>query len=202
MIFCKTIISHNYASDFTGACSHFSSQVARLHGGAHLEAQRYKLQIPEVSRNSGGCGGGRGRGHWMHDVCDGAGRGGRDRREGRSGRRNQTTINGVDVLDPTRNFTADEWTSLGWNSGWAYIDQAREHMNRIERGGRGGGRDGGRGYVRGGGPLNVNELNSSNSGKHDEGRHGGQGEGKGHRELNGGDKIGRNGTVFSHGAYH
>ena len=34
LIACKAIISHTYESDFTGACSHFSAQVARLHGGA------------------------------------------------------------------------------------------------------------------------------------------------------------------------
>ena len=51
-------------------------------------------------------------------------------------------INGVDILDPTRNFIDYEWTILGWNGGLEYVALAREHMNRRGRGGQGGGRDG------------------------------------------------------------
>ena len=61
----------------------------------------------------------------MHGIRDGARRGGRDIRGGRSVGRSQTMINFFDVMDMTRNFTAAEWTSLGWNDGWAYVDQAR-----------------------------------------------------------------------------
>ena len=38
----KAIISQNYTSDFTGACSYLLAQVAGLHGGAQLEANSYK----------------------------------------------------------------------------------------------------------------------------------------------------------------
>ena len=58
LIACKTIIRYNCASDFTGTCSHFSAQFVRLHGGAQMEAQRYKRRISEVSRSNGGRGGG------------------------------------------------------------------------------------------------------------------------------------------------
>ena len=44
-------------------------------------------------------------------------------------------INGIDVLDPTRLFTAQEWEALGYNGGQAYVMQARECMN--SQGGRG-----------------------------------------------------------------
>ena len=37
LIACKAIISKNYASDFTGTCSHLSDQVSWLNGGVHLE---------------------------------------------------------------------------------------------------------------------------------------------------------------------
>ena len=111
LIACKDIISHNCARDFTGVCYNFSAQVARLHGGANMEAQRYKLQISKVSRIGGGRGGGRGRGIWMRGVCDSARRGGQYRRGERRGRQGQTIINGVDVSDLKCYFTAGECTA-------------------------------------------------------------------------------------------
>ena len=50
LIACRSIGSHNYVSDFNGSCSRFSDQVAWLHDGAHMEAQRYKRLISEFSR--------------------------------------------------------------------------------------------------------------------------------------------------------
>ena len=61
-------------------------------------------------------------------------------------------IKGHEISDPTRNFTANEWTSLGWNGGKAYVAQALECMGRRGRGGKCGGRDGGRRYRSGGSP--------------------------------------------------
>ena len=60
----------------------------------------------------------------MRDKRESGGRGGQDGRGGRGGGRSLTMINGVDVSDPTRNFTADECTILGLNSQRAYIAQA------------------------------------------------------------------------------
>ena len=117
LIACKAIISQNYASDFTGACSHLPAQVARFHEGAHMDIKRYKRRIPKVSCGVRGRGGVRGCDSWMHGGRDGDEGGGRDKRGGRSGGISQTVINGVDVLNPTRHFTANEWTRLGWNSG-------------------------------------------------------------------------------------
>ena len=57
----------------------------------------------------------------MRGSRDGEIRGGRDRRRGMSGGRSQMMINGVDVLDPTCYYTADEWTRLGWNYGRVYL---------------------------------------------------------------------------------
>ena len=48
----------------------------------------------------------------MSGGRDSAVRGGRDGRGGRRGGTMQMMINGVDVLDPNRNFAANEWTSL------------------------------------------------------------------------------------------
>ena len=81
-------------------------------------------------------------------------------------------INGVDILDPTRNFIDYEWTILGWNDVQVYVAQERERMNRIGHGGRGGGCDGGREYRCGGSPHNVNELDANKIGGNDEGHKG------------------------------
>ena len=65
LIACKAIVSQNYASDFTGACSHLSYQVVMLHDGTHLEEQSYKRWILEVILGGGGRGSGQGYGGWM-----------------------------------------------------------------------------------------------------------------------------------------
>ena len=82
-------------------------------------------------------------------------------------------IKGVDVSDPTCNFTSNKCTILRWNGGQVYVAQARERMNRRGRGGRCGGHDGGREYGHGVGPRKVRELNINNSGGHDEVHKGG-----------------------------
>ena len=105
-------------------------------------------------------------------------------------------------MDPARKFTANEWNSLGWNGGRAYVANVRERMNVIGHGGRVQGRDGGREYRRGGGPCNVNELNSNNSGRHNEYQQGGQRKGQGHRVRHSRDKGGHNGTIFGRSDYH
>ena len=78
-------------------------------------------------------------------------------------------INGIDVSDPTRNFTTYEWNRLGWNGGREYVAQAWECMNIRGCGGRGRGRYGRRGYGCAGDLLNINYLNSNKGCGHDEG---------------------------------
>ena len=198
MIACKAIISQNYASYFTGACSHFSDQVTRLHGGAHLETHRYKKWILEVSHSGGG------QGHvcWMCGGCDGGGRG------GRGGGLSQTMISGVEVSYPTRNFTAKEWNSLVWNDGKAYVANVQECINLRGNEVQGGGRDVSRGYGCGGSPHNVNNMKANKEGGHDEVHQGekihgqgGQGQGRGHGVGNGGGRGGHNDTLFGRGVY-
>ena len=114
-----------------------------MHGGAQIESQRYKLRISQVSCGVGALNSVQVCGLWMRGGHDGAGRSGQDLRGGSSGGRSRTMINGVDVLDMTPNFTADEFTSLGWNGGREYVARARERMNGRGRGGRGRGHNGG-----------------------------------------------------------
>ena len=111
-------------------------------------------------------------------------------------------INGVDVSDLIRNFTANEQTSLGWNGGQAYVAQTWERMNRIWSGGRGGDCDGGREHGHRGVSHNFHEMNSNNSGVHYEDQKGGQGQGKGRGAGHGRDKGGLKGSGYERGAYH
>ena len=57
----------------------------------------------------------------------------------------KVVMNGVDVTDVTRNFTADDWDKLRTIGGHTYVHQRRDFLNgnfsrggRDNRGGRGG----------------------------------------------------------------
>jgi hypothetical protein len=50
-------------------------------------------------------------------LVDEAGGGGNDR---------SNFINGIDVSDPTQNFTDEEWRKLAYNGGRLYVAQAHE----------------------------------------------------------------------------
>ena len=189
----KVVVSNQYAADFTNACAFFSREVARIHGPAQLEARRdrsCKRRVSSTDRTRHGRGrfGGRGGGR--------GGRGGRfGGRSGRGGRGNnnrQSIINGVDVSDPTRSFTDDEWNALSFNGGRAYVAQARERMS-ASRGGQGGGQrsgDGGRGP----GQRNAGAVHIQDDDTHQASEHSTNTGGRGERG-------GRNGTGFGRGAY-
>ena len=120
----KVVIDQQYPRDFIGACSYFSQQVARIHGPAQLEyhqSRNKKRGIYAVDSRAGHGGWARGRfGNWYS-------RGGRGR-SGRGGRASHI-INGIDVSDPTRNFTAQEWEALGPNNGCTTVLQMRNRAN-------------------------------------------------------------------------
>ena len=183
----KSIIDQQYPRDFVGACAYFSQQVARIHGPAQLEyhqSRNKKRGIYAIDSRAGR--GGRARGRF----------GGRGRRDGRGqtgrGRGAQAThiINGIDVSDPNRNFTANEWEALGPNNGRTTVLQLRERNNtRGNRDGRGRARGRGRG---------PNTRNVSATGV-DEANHDVEhGENDGTRSS---DRGGRNGRGFGRGAY-
>ena len=130
----KSIIDQQYPRDFVGACAYFSQQVARIHGPAQLEyrqSRNKKRGIYAVDSRAGR--GGRARGRFGQR----SGRGGRNY-QGRGGRAHTTrnSINGIDVTDPNRNFTAQEWEALAPNGGRTIVLQMRECANG--RGGRDG----------------------------------------------------------------
>jgi hypothetical protein len=135
----KPVIDQQFPRDYVGACRYFSSQVARIHGPAQLEyrnTRNKKRGIYAIDSRSHR--GGRGRGRFGNR----SGRGGRAR-----GGRNQSNhvINGIDVSDPNRSFTAQEWEALGPNNGRNIVLQMRERANgRGHQDGRGRGRGRGR----------------------------------------------------------
>ena len=56
----KAVIASQFPDDFSGACSYFSAQVSRLHGGAQLENRQYKKRNVSAVYGRGGRDGGRG----------------------------------------------------------------------------------------------------------------------------------------------
>jgi hypothetical protein len=123
------------------ACAYFGAEVARVHPTAQMETQGWKKR--HISEVTSGRGDGRERGRGRSRGRYGGRGDGRDGGRGRGGGlQSRTVINGVDASNPTRSFTDQEWDSLGYDGGRAYVVQARERMNN-----RGGGRgqDGGRG---------------------------------------------------------
>ena len=128
----KVVIDQQFPRDFIQACGYFSQQVARVHGPAQLEyrqARSRKRGIYAIDSQTGR--GGRGRGRYGGRN----GRGGRGR-YGRGGRNSgSNTINGVNITDPSRMFTGDEWQALGQN-GRSTVLRARTH-GRGGRNGRG-----------------------------------------------------------------
>jgi hypothetical protein len=82
----KTVIRNNYPNDFAQASTHMAAQIALIFPAAQSDI-RNKRRIGAMDSRGGGRGG-RGRG------------------------RRTTMLNGVDVLDPTRSFSPDEWAKL------------------------------------------------------------------------------------------
>jgi hypothetical protein len=125
----KLVIALQYANDFLGACNYFSAQVSRLHGRAQLKNCTYMKKL-NVSATYG-CGGQDGScsgelGHFGGCGRFGGHSGGPSGGQGGGGNDRSNFINGVDKLDPTRNFPDEEWRKLAYNGGQLYVAQARE----------------------------------------------------------------------------
>ena len=139
----KINIFQSYRSDFDGAVTFMSGLVANLHASAQLDyanrnsAGNKRRNVSAMDSN--GPSGGRGRA-WTSGRF--GQRGGRNSGRGRDSRGNgrgrgeyrRTFANNVDISDPHRNFSADEWERLGTMR--SYVLQLREG-GRGGRGGRG-----------------------------------------------------------------
>jgi hypothetical protein len=112
----KAVIDQQYPPDFIGACGYFSQQVARIHGSTQLEYKQSRNKNHGVYAIDTHVGrGSRARGHFGRGCNQGAR--GNNAGRGISGGGAQVIINGIDVTDPNRNFTAQEWEALGPNNG-------------------------------------------------------------------------------------
>ena len=137
IIAAKTDVYKDYRTDFPAATNFLSGLISNIHGAAQLDyANRGKKRYISAvdSRDQRG-----GRGRFRRGGRSGergAGRSGDGRGRGGRGGSRRIQINGVDVTDPTRNFTAEEWERLG--NARSYVTQQR---TRTGRGGRTGGRN-------------------------------------------------------------
>ena len=134
------------ANDYPGAVQLLHNMAVQLFPEAHLQSSRGGRRFNKRNINAlGGCDGQGKRG------CNGGGRGGRDGL-GRVGQGGENS-NGVDVLDPTRQFTDNERNKLYEANYWFTIQSECLCLNGGGRGGGGRnvGRCGsGRRYYRGG----------------------------------------------------
>jgi hypothetical protein len=132
----KAVVRSTHPNDFNRGSNLMSGQIALLFPAATSDL-RNKRKISAVTQvHSGGPGGAGGRGG-RHGGRMNAGRGG-------GGRHGALILNGVDVSDPMRNFTSDEWRRLRESGILSWLIDRRLNLNSR----RGGG--GGHGYQRGG----------------------------------------------------
>ena len=186
----KVVIDQQYPRDVVGACGYFSQQVAHIHGPAQLEYKQQrgkKRGIYAIDSRAGR--GGRGRG--CTGNRGGRGRGGAGR--GRGGN-NTNVINGIDISNPTRNFTSQEWEALG--PGRALVMQMRNRANGQNNNNNGGGRGRGRGRGHSDNNRNASATVSSVTFEDEvQEQDGTQSEGTRN------ERGGRNGRGFGQGAY-
>jgi hypothetical protein len=142
----KAVVRSTYPNDFSAASTLMAGQIALLFPAATNEL-RNKRKISAVNAGPGTPNLGRGRG-----GRGGGGRGG----GGRHG--NAHMLNGVDVSDPMRNFTSDEWKRLRESGFLSWlIDRRTALANR--RGANPGRHAEGHGFHRGGrGPGRGDEC--------------------------------------------
>lgn len=138
-------IYQNYRSDFDRAAEFMSGLISNIHAAAQLDyANRHsgtnkRRYVSAMGSNDQRGGRGRARqGDGRFGQRGGRGNAGRGRDGRGRGRGNtrRTFANNVDITDPHRNFSADEWDRLGTMR--SYVLQLREG-GRGSRGGRGDG---------------------------------------------------------------
>ena len=152
----KINIFQSYRSDFDGAVNFMSGLVANLHASAQLDyANRNsagnKRRYVSATDSTGGRGRARTGGRSGQRGGRHSGRGRDNRGSGRGrGEYRRTFANNVDISDPHRNFSADEWERLG---------TMRSYVLQLREGGRGG--RGNRGDNRSGNNTSTNRTTSS-----------------------------------------
>jgi hypothetical protein len=150
----KETIVTKYGNDFIGAIDYALSRITDIYseeiermgrigtGGKRRQVAENNVERRTAGGNRGG--GGQGRNYQR----GGNGRGGRGGAGGRYGGRgggqwnrpigNGPTFSGIDVSDPTREFTGAEWDRIG-PVGRAFVSRERQRLNGRGRGGNRGG---------------------------------------------------------------
>jgi hypothetical protein len=138
----KAIITRDFANDFDGACNYYSAQVTnvfKISPGSDKKRTRRFISsaqgggrfIPRGGGRGGHGGrGGRGRGR-------SGGRGGRSSRGGYGGRGHggrSHYLHGVDITNPNRNFSSEEWNKLRDNNALSIIHQLRGERGQQQNG--------------------------------------------------------------------
>jgi hypothetical protein len=131
----KAVVRSTHPNDFNRASNLMAGQIALLFPAA-MSDLRNKRKISAVGAQGGSGGAGGRSGH--HGGRMNAGRGG----GGRHG--NAQFLNGVDVSDPMRSFTSEEWKKLRESGFLSWLIDRQSSLNNRWGGG------GGHGYQRGG----------------------------------------------------
>ena len=192
----KNYISTNLMNDYDGAVSHMATQVALAYPAVRSNNRRSR-DVKEYNSDRGGRGG-RGRGGRGGRYYGRGGRGGGRGRGGRGRGGNRNNINGVDIRDPTRNFTDDEFNRLG-HEGRSLVARLRRERNG-HGGGGGAGSHGNGDQGGGGGNRSINEISTDgndNASQITEGTE--QNTSQSHQSAQG--RGGRAGRGFGRGAY-
>ncbi|KAI2492944.1 hypothetical protein MHU86_21583 [Fragilaria crotonensis] len=132
----KVNVYQNYRANFDKAVEFLSGLISSIHAAAQLDyANRHsgnkRRYVSAMGSNDQRGGRGRarqggGRSGQRGGRSNGRGRDGRGRGRGNERR---TYANNVDITDPHRNFTSDEWERLG---------SMRSYVIQLREGGRGG----------------------------------------------------------------
>ena len=127
----KTDVYKDFRSDFDKAAGFLSGLISSIHASAqHEYAHRNQSRKRNVSSINAGRATGRGGGRFRRGDGRGGRHAGRGFGRGNNGGRGpqRMSINGVDVSDPSRQFSADEWNRLGVAR--SYITQQRTGRGR------------------------------------------------------------------------
>jgi hypothetical protein len=148
----KAVVRSTHPTDFDAASTLMAGQIAILFPAAAMTPDtRYKRKISVANTQ------GRGRGRFNTPGGRGLGP-----QTVHPNRLHMGVVNGVDITDPTRTFTSDEWNRLRESGLLSWVMDRRNNRGNGRGGGRQGrftgGRGGGRGFDQRGRGRGVSAL--------------------------------------------
>lgn len=179
-----------FRKDFTGAVTYLSDRIAVTFPSVVNKRERAKAGKRKISSTSSGRGRGRGR-------TGGRNNGGRSNSNAGNGNDERHIVNGVDITDPNRIFTNEEWAKIG-NKRYIVHQMRRLQADyrSNNRGGPGRGHNPGRGRGRGpGGNRNIGAIEQVNDDAE------GDGAVDNGEQVDNGHRGGQAGQMFGGGRY-